>query len=158
MDTKTDNIFQAIRLKEPLVALLGSLAEINIKNENNQSLLHEAIAWKNAEAVGELLRRGIDVNIQDSTGRTPLHYACEHSDVTSARLILVKGGKLNIADENGNTPVWTAVFNSHGNYDMLRLFLEFGGKELARCKNASGKSPFDLASVMGEKTIVELLS
>ena len=156
---KIERVFQAVRLNEPEdVLLLDEIPDINVKNTFSQNLLHEAVSYKNTRAFSKLIERGIDVNAQDSDGLTPLHYACEQNNLILARAILTNGGQVNISDKHGNTPLWTAVFNAKGNYDMIALLVEFGGSQVTKRKNNYGKSPFDLASEMGDSGITKLLS
>jgi ankyrin repeat protein len=41
----------------------------------------------------------------------------------SAKLLLDNGANINLKDIHGNSPIWTAIFNSKGDYKLVRLFV-----------------------------------
>ena len=56
--------------------LIENGADINIKNNNGDTVLHEAVLIKdNLEVVKLLIENGADINIKNNNGDTVLHYA-----------------------------------------------------------------------------------
>ncbi|WP_432663364.1 ankyrin repeat domain-containing protein [Wukongibacter baidiensis] len=148
--------FQSIRLGE-LEFIKKSIRklDINMVNEFGQSLLHEAIAYKQKEIAIELLKESIDVNIQDKEGRTALHYIGFHPDIDIARIILDNGGDVKLKDLYGNIPLWYAVFNARGRYELVELFLKY--KSNVNIKNNAGRTSLDFALQKNDEVLVNIL-
>jgi ankyrin repeat protein len=130
--------------------------DIDIRNEYGQSLLHEAIAYKQSEIAIDLLDRAIDVNIQDRNGQTVLHFIGFHPDIVLAEKIIEKGGNLELKDLYGNTPLWYAVVNARGKYELVELFMKYHTDSTS--KNNAGRSPVDVAVQMEDETLLNILS
>lgn len=150
------DIFQVIRNSEIDVYKnnIGNY-DINIKNEFGQSLLHEAIAYKQHEIAIDLLKRSINVNIQDGKGQTVLHFISFHPDITIAEIIVESGGNLELIDSYGNTPLWYAVFNAKGMYEIVKLFMKYRANPIS--KNRAGRSVVDFANQIKDETLLDLL-
>jgi ankyrin repeat protein len=140
------------------LSVLRELSDVNIRNADDENLLHVAIAYSNNDAAVELIHQGVDVNAQDRTGRTPLHYAGAYQNAMVARQILEHGGDLEILDEHGNSPLWTAVFNAKGNYDVVNVLIERGAAKTAYLKNKHGRSPIDFAAQIGDTVLLDSMS
>lgn len=96
------NIFQIVRLNElSNYESQIQLIDINVVDEDGQSLLHEAISHKNTNIGLDLIQRGINVNIQDRNGQTALHYAALYDNEALTISILNAGGSPNIKDKYG---------------------------------------------------------
>ena len=86
-------------------------AEVNARNSDGGSALHEAAHSSDAPTVSFLLDHKADVNAQDNHGDTPLHFAAANAtdsvQDTKAKIdLLVKGGaNVNAKDSDGNTPL-----------------------------------------------------
>ncbi len=151
-----DNIFQIIRLKEyKQYDQMISSVSLDAVDEDNQTLLHEAVISGNEYVVNDLLERGIKPNIQDKNGLTPLHYAALYKQLYIAQVIIENGGDVNIVDSHGNNSLWTATFNARGTYyDMVELFVKASGD--CHHKNKYGKSAFDFAKQINDKKLLQL--
>jgi ankyrin repeat protein len=153
---KQDDIFQVVRNgKVDLYRKNIDKYDINIRNEYGQSLLHEAIAYKQPEIALNLLDRAIDVNIQDKNGQTPLHFISFHPDTVLAEKIIEKGGNLELKDLHGNTPLWYAVFNAKGMYELVKLFMKYHPNPAV--KNNAGRSSVDFATQIKDETLLNML-
>ena len=71
--------------------LLDKGADIGIRSDFGESLLHLAVMWKETDMVRLLLQRGADADLHDLSGRTPLDLAVEIEDVDMVRLFMDKG-------------------------------------------------------------------
>ena len=150
------DIFQAIRNSEINVYEKNiSNFNINMINKFGQSLLHEAIIYKQHDIALDLLKRDIDVNIQDNKGQTVLHFISFYPDAILAEHILEKGGNLELIDSYGNTALWYAVFNARGKYEIVKLFMKYKSNQLV--KNKSGRSPTDFAKQIKDELLLDIL-
>jgi ankyrin repeat protein len=129
--------------------------DINVRNDRGESLLHRSIVGRHRRISIDLIDKSINVNIKNNKGETVLHYLCDHPDIVIAQRILEKGGNLSIKDDWGNAPLWCAVFNSHGNYELVKLFLKFGSDP--KDKNKAGKSPLDFANQINDQELLLIL-
>lgn len=136
------------------------LEELKAENINQQqdgmSLLMYAIQHQQDDIALQLINLGIDVNLQNSKGQTALHFlAVYKNDLALAQAIIQQEADLSITDNAGNTSLWTAIFNAQGQYDLVKLLLEYGA-DLDN-KNRTGKSPYDLALLMKFPEGIELV-
>ncbi len=150
------DIFQSIRLNDiDVYKNLILQVDVNITNEFNQNLLHEAVAFNNTEIGLDLINRKIDVNHTDYEGFTPLHFAAHYNNFVLAEAIFNCGGNPNIKNKYSNNAIWAATFNACGKYELVKLFKKHGGDPYA--KNVSGKSALDFALQIGDKILVSIL-
>ncbi|ASS50300.1 MAG: hypothetical protein A3D31_12095 [Candidatus Fluviicola riflensis] len=156
MEVNIDDLFQVVRLKENEAYFkLKKSIDMNVKNSSGRSLLHEAVAYHNNAVVSDLIKSGINVNCTDKEGQTALHYSAAITNIPAAKLILESGGDVNIVDVYGNNAMWTAVFNSRGNYEMVKLFKEYSGDHLH--SNNNSKSAYDFANQINDLELVKIL-
>jgi ankyrin repeat protein len=153
---REEEIFQIIRLNNnsKIKELINSKT-IKLLGENHQSLLQEAIAFENTEMALFLIEQKIDFNNQDFEGSTALHYAIEHNQFSITKMILENNANVNIQDIRGNSPLWTATFNSRGNYVFVKLLLEFRAN--TKLKNKYGLTPIDFAKRIEDIGLIEVL-
>jgi hypothetical protein len=151
------NIFQEIRLgnTEVYKNIINQL-DVNICNDDKQTLLHEAVVYNRVYIAKDLISRGILLSTQDKKGQTVLHYAALHGNIEIAKLILDHGGDVNILDDYGNNALWVATFNARGDYDIVEMYKKAGGD--SHNKNTHGKSALDFANQIGDKNLVSILS
>lgn len=73
------DIFQAVEVnnKQTIGQWLTSKPNVNVLNEQGQSLLHVVVKSGNRKLVRVLLEKKVDINIIDSLGKTALDYAVE---------------------------------------------------------------------------------
>lgn len=151
-----DDIFQIIRLddQDSLMTILYTI-DINLVNNNGQSLVHEAAANNSKNCLEILLKNKANPDSQDKRGMTPLHYAAANSSLESVALLKDIGANASISDEYGNQPLWTATFNARGNYDIVSMFKGTNADPLH--KNESGKSPLDFSNQIKDETLTRTL-
>ncbi len=156
MENKSD-IFQVVR-RDGFTAYENQIDQfdINIKGNEGQSLLQEAIAYKQTEIALDLIERSIDVNIQDKKGQNALHILGFFPNTLLAQKIIESGGNLELKDMFGNTPLWYAVFNARGKYELVELFIEQHADPTS--KNKAGRSPIDFARQIKNEKLIKILS
>ena len=108
----------------PLSLFLSYGADVNLRNEEGQTPLHNAVLVSNKTWILDLLGAGADINAQieptvtsksvewelDKTpGFTPLHLAASCGSEWMTRLLLERGARFDIKDGKGNTPLDIAV-------------------------------------------------
>ncbi|MDF1739173.1 MAG: ankyrin repeat domain-containing protein [Verrucomicrobiales bacterium] len=99
-----------------------------------------------AELAERLITEGCDINHQDARGWVPLHFAAQEWSAPVASLLIQRGANVDIQDEHGNTPLSTAVFNSRGRGELIRILLDAGADpDIA---NNHGVSPRSLADTI----------
>ena len=118
-----------------------------------------AIIWASffgqIEILNWLIDKGADVNHQDRIGYTCLHFCGQEQNIEAARILLENGANPNLLDEHENSPLWTAIFNSRGKFDLVRL-LRLKGADPSP-KNKHGRSPNDMAMSIYNKEIDEII-
>jgi len=150
------DIFQAVRLNElDVYNDLIAQIDINLMDEDEQNLLHEAISHNNTLLGIDLIRRNINVNKQDKSGQTPLHYAAAFGNYELAEAIIKAGGNPNIKDIHQNNALWTAVFNARGKYKIVELYKRAGADTYS--KNKANRSPLDFALQIKDEILVAIL-
>ncbi|KAH8719431.1 hypothetical protein GQ44DRAFT_808784 [Phaeosphaeriaceae sp. PMI808] len=112
----------------PLSLFLDHGADVNLRNEDGQAPLHNAVAVSNKIWIVDLLDAGADINAQitptvvskatdgsrDMTpGFTPLHVAASRGSEWMTRLLLERGSKFDLRDSRGHTALDVAVARRH---------------------------------------------
>jgi uncharacterized protein len=118
-----------------------------------RSPLHYAFRERDLNNVRKLILEGHDVNLADSKGWTPLHFAAQEHRADVAALLLDSGAFVDPRDSHGNTPLWTAVFNSRGRGELIKLLREQGAHPYS--ENNYGLSPVYLARTIGNYDVAQ---
>ena len=95
------------------------IENIDTKDEEGITPLHDASSHGNLEAVQFLIDNGADVNARNKYNETPLHYASYHGRLEIARLLVDNEADVNAKDERGNIPLYWASL--HCNYKLMEL-------------------------------------
>jgi ankyrin repeat protein len=103
-----------------------------------------------------LVTEGVDIDAQDNDGRTALHFAVQSYRVDAITLLLQAGARVDLKDKFGNTPLCTAVNNSQGRGEIIRLLLKGGAEK--NTKNLSGLSALDLARTIVNYDVVQFFA
>lgn len=133
----------------------GNQSDINTRNEQGSTPLHEAALLGFDEIVSLLLIHGADTKCKNDEENTPLQVACVggHPAVCAT---LVRKGKAELQDRSPLTG-WVALHVAalKGNSDCVRVLLELGAPLHPR--SAEGDTPRDLALHYGHGHIAELI-
>jgi len=101
------------------------LSEFGI--DSCDSYLRTPLMWatfyNNIELLDLLIKNGANMNHQDRNGYCALHFAGQQKHFDSAKLLIDNGANINLTDIHGNSPISTAIFNSKGDYKLVRLYV-----------------------------------
>ncbi|OBT38924.1 hypothetical protein VE00_10715 [Pseudogymnoascus sp. WSF 3629] len=106
--------------------LLNRGADVNLKDEDDDSILLNAIRHGHEEVVELLLKRGAKVNMKDRNQITPLVEAVLLGNEPIAKLLLNKGANVNLSSENGGAPLSYATLA--GNKAVGKLLIDHGAE------------------------------
>lgn len=156
INMKENEIFSIVRNGpyDQYLKLITNI-DINSQTEYGQNLLQEAIGANKDKIAIDLVNKRIDINHQDDKGFSSLHYCAQFSNINIAELLLKNNANINIVDSYGNNPLWTAVFNTCEDYQMVRLFMKYGAD--AHHKNKANRSPIDFAQQIEDVDMVKIL-
>ncbi|MBI5250012.1 MAG: ankyrin repeat domain-containing protein [Desulfomonile tiedjei] len=133
--------------------LIAQIAEVDARNERNDTPLIIAGRHGQGEVVKLLLARGAEVDAMNLAASTALSYASEAGHEHVVVLLLGAGADADHKNENGFTPL--ALASAQGNLKIAELLLEEGANVKARTD--SGDTPLSLAAAGGHSDTVKLL-
>jgi ankyrin repeat protein len=129
--------------KDEVLRLIEAGADVSQVDPDYRNALHHAVLKDDIEIAKILIQKGVPINAQDGHAYTPVHYAAQDYLPHIVRLLIENGADVSIPDFHGNTPLSTAVFNSRGRGEVIKLLLAAGADPYA--KNLHGVSAIDLA-------------
>ncbi|XP_030914173.1 ankyrin repeat and EF-hand domain-containing protein 1 [Geospiza fortis] len=116
---------------------------VDMKDKYYKTPLMVACASGNIVLVEFLLEKGADVNATDNFLWTPLHHACYNGHLDIAEVLVKAGAAVNARSIGEATPLMRAVEACR--LDMVYFLI------------TAGRSALDLAEVLEDATIIELL-
>jgi len=105
-------------------------ADINLRGDNGESILHHAAAGGNIDGITFAIRNGVDVNDVDQDGATPLSYAIVCDNVDTLEYLLSNGALLDTRCHKGQTILHRAV--QYRKMSSLKFAVDEGLKILDR--------------------------
>ncbi len=108
--------------------LLEKKANVDIKDKELNSVLHQAVSGKNEEVVRLLLKAKANPDDSNNNKATPLHNLASRGSSDMARVFLNEDVKVDLIDAFGRTPLSIAIFN--GNEEVGKALLEAGASPL----------------------------
>jgi ankyrin repeat protein len=122
-----------------------------------------AVLADNEPVVRALLKGKADPNVRTDVGHTALWFACDRGNVTVARALLEATADPNLAPaktEGGVVPVSDGDTALHravrvGGVELVKLLLRYQADRKA--VNAEGKTALDVARMLGNKDVIDLL-
>jgi len=118
-------------------------ADIQIRGDNGESILHHAAAGGNMEGITFAIRNGVDVNDVDNDGATPLSYAIVCDNVDTLEYLLSNGAELDTRCHKGQTILHRAV--QYRKMSSLKFAVDEGLKILDR--DVEGRNALAIAHV-----------
>ncbi|MBN2181513.1 MAG: ankyrin repeat domain-containing protein [Sedimentisphaerales bacterium] len=79
---------------ETIKTLLEHGANVNHKNEDGRTVLHEAAMYSGKEVINLLISYGADVNARDEHQSTPLHQAAMLNNIEAAKALVENGADI----------------------------------------------------------------
>jgi ankyrin repeat protein len=148
---------------------LSDGADINAKDHNGWTPLHDASCNGHVQVVTELVEHGADIEATTIYGKTPLHLACRHghlavvtellspNDSNGTTSILGKrksrGANFEAKDDDGDTPLhWASLY---GHLPVVKALLSGGANILA--VNNRGLLPVHYAVSGGHSEVAKYL-
>jgi uncharacterized protein len=140
---------------EALSRSLETGVGIDTRDGEGRSALLHAVIDRRLGVAQFLIERGAHVNLQDRHGWGALHFAAQNYDAAMTELLLKHEASVDLQDEHGNSPLSTAVFNSRGRGEVIKLFMGHGANK--HLKNKHGVSPHELASIIANYDVAQFL-
>lgn len=135
-------------------ALLDSGADINARDEQNQTALHQAASKGHTPIVKLLLERGADVNAKNLFGQTPWLAPVYRGSLDTVRALLGAGADIDARSElSGQTPLLSL---SSLRTKVVETLLEEGADANAKGK-AYHETALMLAATTGNTATVKVL-
>ena len=133
--------------------LLDSGSNVDSKNEQRRTPMHEA-ASRGHKVVAELLfEHGADLDSTDVAGFTPLHEAAFFGHEEVADLLLTWGAEVDVVTEYKETPLHVAA--SKGSEEIVNLLVARGAN--VESLNCYGQTPLFWATERRTENICKLL-
>ena len=118
---------------------LDDSKDINQPGESDRTFLHHCCAYGYDDLARIAIEKGADVNAQEQNGFSPLHVAVKMDNFALADYLLRNGALPELKDKYGNT----AVFYASGNWEIMKLLLDWGCDIHSR--NFYNVSAYDMA-------------
>jgi uncharacterized protein len=128
----------------------------NVHDPQERTPLHAAAVHGDLPELRRLLMSGADPSAADIDGFTPLHFAIQQSHVEAVSALLAAGADVNRRNRFGNGPLFTAVFNSRGHGEIIRLLRARGADPYAT--NAQGQTPVGLARLIANYDVAQFFA
>ena len=117
--------------------------EINCRDKDDLTPLHNATVWNNFEVVEYLLRNGAMVDSRDKKNLTPLHHSALHGRLEIMKLLLHSGADKDAKCNLDMTPLHYGV--KWGYFEIVKHLVDCGAN--VDIKNSNGETPLDLSYV-----------
>lgn len=116
--------------------------EIDLLNDEGETLLFRACSVGNAQIVASLLQHGADLSIS-CDDITCIHVASTSHSPKCVQLLLEKGADVNSTTLDLTTPLHCAV--QHGDFIAAKMLIEAGAN--IEAKDNQGLKPFDMEPI-----------
>ncbi|EAY09159.1 ankyrin repeat protein, putative [Trichomonas vaginalis G3] len=138
----------------PLLEYFISLgANINEKDKNGNTALHNVVAWNYDEMAEVLISHGANINIKNEFEKTALDITAARNYKEMAEFLISHGAKINEKTKNGSTALHTAARNN--SKEMVEFLISHGAKINEKTKN--GSTALHTAARNNSKEMVEFL-
>uniref|UniRef100_A0A1B0CGM8 Putative ankyrin n=1 Tax=Lutzomyia longipalpis TaxID=7200 RepID=A0A1B0CGM8_LUTLO len=114
----------ALAKKDLVPALIDGGADVNDRNGQDLTLLHQAILKEDAITAIFLLSQGADMNALTGEQESPLQLAIHCSLPTVVDALCTRGVSLSAPDGKGESPLWSAL--EMEKYDIAEVLVRHG--------------------------------
>jgi|HubBroStandDraft_3_1064219.scaffolds.fasta_scaffold148941_2 ankyrin repeat protein len=90
-------------------ALIKHGADVNARDDHQQTPIFMQTAGTSLDVVDVLLRHGADINARDNENETPLISAVTQADPTMVAALVARGADMSVRDSNGRTALGNAL-------------------------------------------------
>jgi ankyrin repeat protein len=141
---------------DDMQAAIEDGSDVDARDHVGRTALHYAAGDGRLDSVRALITAGADVDAADSRGEVPLQFAARSWNLPIAEALIAAGAVVDAANEHGNTPLSTAVFESRGRGELIRLLLGAGADPDR--KNRHGVSPRSLAHTIANYPVAQFFT
>lgn len=125
---------------------------VNVTNNNNETLLHVAAKRGDGVLVRILIEMSADLNRQDIDGNTALNIACWNRRKFVIKKLLENGANVNVRNNENVSPLYNACWR--GDHKSVDALLEKGAEVEVNCL---GKTPLLVACSFGWGEVISTL-
>ena len=133
--------------------LIETGADVNMTDEDGQTVLGQTIQQRCVKAVEILIHSGADVNCKDEIGCTPLMHTAMIGDINVMKLLIDAGADVNRSDCKGNTALLISSQQDRG--DIVKLLINSGSD--VNIPDETGKTALMMASEQGNENMIDVL-
>ena len=133
--------------------------EMNTSEKDNddkkagEEKLFEAAKRDDAQAVDELLKKGIPADCRDKMERTPLMEGAYRGYAEVTKRLIERDADVNAVDDDGETAVFRATYGDH--LELVKLLREHGAD--LEIRNKHGRTALDIAKDEGAPDIASFI-
>lgn len=134
--------------------------DVNEKNNQGQTALHEATGKSNREVENFLVKSGADLKTKDQRGQTLLHVAACYNNHSMIEFLISRGLDVNAVDKRGLTPLHVAAIWNEGKSHIATIKTLLENKANIYAESWCGKTPLQTFErrLLMDPEIRELLS
>ena len=111
-------------LPEKAKILIGLGADVNARDQNQQTPLHKASSNGHSEIAEILLQNGAEVNALNEFDFTPLHFAAQNGHFAIVKTLLKHGAEKGLKSFFNTTPLELAKYFKRGNFQQIVAILD----------------------------------
>jgi ankyrin repeat protein len=138
----------------PAELLLKGGADPNIRDNEGDFPLSNALLLNDMELFDLLLEHHADISLRQGDGKTPLILAVESGKVVAGGKLLAAGADVSLTDKQGWSALHYAVY-AGGDPDMVKMLLAKGADPYQKAND--GITPIKLARAASNKQLEKLL-
>jgi ankyrin repeat protein len=133
--------------------LVERKADINIRNDRNDTALHLAAFSSSVEIINILLDKGMSIDLRNRDDCTPLHFSAVCGNLEATKTLVEKGAALNDTSQYGITPLILAA--KHGELQVFRYLTEMGAD--INIRDTQSNTALHYAAYSGSVEIIKIL-
>ncbi|KAJ1610105.1 hypothetical protein OJ253_1332 [Cryptosporidium canis] len=131
-----------------------SEAQLNIFDEDERTLLHNAVSKNKLFIVEILINKGADVNKPDDNMWSPLHSCCSSGLFEIAKLLIENGADCKAKTSSGCTPLHYAA--SKGHIDIVKLIIK-KDRTIIDIQDVYGRTAIFMSACSGRQECFDFL-